>query len=66
MEDWDDGELEELPEIQATLPIEGRAKGEIVAVHLAAAITEVGTLRLEAVPVKGNERWNVELDVRNS
>ncbi len=65
MEDWDDGELEELPEIQATLPIEGRTKGEIVPVHLAAAITEVGTLRLEAVPVHGDERWNVELDVRS-
>ena len=66
MEDWDDGELEELPEIQATLPIEGRTKGEIVPVHLAAAVTEVGTLRLEAVPVNGDERWNVELDVRDS
>ena len=66
MEDWDDGELEELPEIQATLPIEGRTKGEIVPVHLAATVTEVGTLRLEAVPVNGDERWNVELDVRDS
>jgi len=66
MEEWDEGELEELPEIQATLPIEGRSKGEIVPVHLAAAVTEVGTLRLEAVPVNGDERWNVELDVRDS
>jgi len=66
LEDWDEGELEELPEIQATLPIEGRTKGEIVPVHLAAAVTEVGTLRLEAVPVNGDERWNVELDVRDS
>jgi len=66
MEDWDDGELEELPEIQATLPVEGRTKGEIVPVHLAAAVTEVGTLRIEAVPVNGDERWNVELDVRDS
>lgn len=66
MEDWDDGELEELPEIQATLPIEGRSKGEVVPVHLAAAVTEVGTLRLEAVAVNGDERWKVELDVRDS
>lgn len=66
LEDWDDGELEELPEIQATLPIEGRTKGEIVPVHLVVAVTEVGMLRLEAVPVNGDERWNVELDVRNS
>lgn len=65
MEDWDKGEVEELPEIQVTLPIEGRSKGEVVPVHLAAAVTEVGTLRLEAVPVNGNERWNVEFDVRD-
>ncbi len=64
LEDWAEGELEELPEIQATLPVEGRTKGEIVPVHLAAAVTEVGTLRLAAVPVNGDERWNVELDVR--
>jgi molecular chaperone DnaK (HSP70) len=66
MEDWSPGELEELPEIQATLPIEGRARGEVVPVHLAASVTEVGTLRLEAVAVRGDERWNVELDVRDS
>ncbi|MCU7834219.1 MAG: Hsp70 family protein [gamma proteobacterium symbiont of Taylorina sp.] len=66
LEDWNDGELEELPEIQATLPIEGRTKGEIVPVHLAATVTEVGTIRLEALPVNGAERWNVELDVRDS
>jgi molecular chaperone DnaK (HSP70) len=66
MEDWNPGELEELPEIQATLPVAGRARGEIVPVHLATSITEVGTLRLEALPLQGDERWNVELDVRDS
>lgn len=65
LEDWNQGELEELPEIQATLPIEGRSKGEVVAVHLAASVTEVGTLRLEAIALQGDERWNVELDVRS-
>ncbi|MBV1880568.1 MAG: Hsp70 family protein [Pseudomonadales bacterium] len=66
LEDWDEGELEELPEIQATLPVEGLSSGEVVPVYLAAAVTEVGTLRLEAVAVKGDERWNVELDVREN
>ena len=66
LEDWDDDELEELPEIQATLNIEGGSAGEVVPVYLAAAVTEVGTLRLEAVAIKGDERWNVELDVRDN
>ena len=35
-------------------------------VRLRAAVTEVGTLRLEAVPRAGKERWKVELDVRTA
>ncbi|MBZ0120038.1 MAG: Hsp70 family protein [Sandaracinaceae bacterium] len=63
---WDDGELEELPQIEATLPAEGRVSGDVVPVRLRAGVTEVGTLRLEAVPRAGGERWKVELDVRAS
>lgn len=66
LEDWAPGELEELPEIQATLPVEDRFSGEVVPVHLAASVTEVGTLRIEAVATQNDERWNVELDVRDS
>ncbi|NVK41054.1 MAG: Hsp70 family protein [Oceanospirillaceae bacterium] len=61
---WEPEELEELPEIQATLPVEGRTPGEVVPVRLASRVTEVGTLRLEAIPRDGAERWQVELDVR--
>ncbi len=64
LERWDDGELEELPEIQANLPAEGRTPGDVVPVRLRAGVTEVGTLRLEAVPRDGAEVWKVELDVR--
>ncbi|MCK5922528.1 MAG: Hsp70 family protein, partial [Methylococcales bacterium] len=64
MEQWDDDEIEELDEIEITLPVENRTPGEIVPVHLYAAITEVGTLQLEALPLQGSERWKVELDVR--
>jgi hypothetical protein len=63
LERWGD-ELEELPEIQATLPAEGRTAGDVVPVRLRAGVTEVGTLRLEAIPRDGDERWKVELDVR--
>jgi hypothetical protein len=33
-------------------------------VHLAARVTEVGTLQLEAVAKEGGQRWKVEFDVR--
>ncbi len=66
LQDWPEEELDELEEIQATLPAESRTPGEIVPVHLQAAVTEVGTLRLEAIPRSGSEHWNVEFDVRGS
>ena len=56
--------MEELEEIEATLPAEDRQPGEVVPVRLQAAVTEVGTLRLEAVPRIGAETWKVEFDVR--
>jgi hypothetical protein len=61
---WDPEELEALPEIQAMLPADGRRPGEIVPVRLVARVTEVGTLCLEARPRSGDERWQVEFDVR--
>ena len=63
---WSPDELQELEEIQATLPPEGRTPGEIVPVKLHARITEAGTLELEAVPRGTSERWKVEFDVRGS
>ncbi len=66
LDDWDMDELTELPEIQADLPIEGRQAGDRVPVTLASRVTEVGTLCLEAIATDGCERWQVELDVRQS
>jgi hypothetical protein len=63
---WSPDELQELEEIQATLPPEGRTPGEVVPVKLHARITEAGTLELEAVPRGTDERWKVEFDVRGS
>ena len=62
-------ELSELPPIEATLPAEGRRAGDVVPVRLAASVTEVGTLLLEAVPTDpkregDGERWKIELSVR--
>jgi hypothetical protein len=64
LEEWRPEELEELEPIEASLSAEGRTPGEVVPVRLRAAVTEVGTLRLEAVPRTGAETWKVEFDVR--
>ena len=65
LEHWTPDELDELEEIEATLPAESRTVGEIVPVRLCASVTEVGTLRLEAIPRSGAERWKVEFNVRS-
>ncbi|MDR0225574.1 MAG: Hsp70 family protein [Burkholderiaceae bacterium] len=61
---WGPEELVELQDIEAHLPAEGRASGEVVPVTLHARVTDIGTLELNAVPVGGQERWKVEFDVR--
>ena len=63
----DEDELDELPPIEITLPADGRTEGDVVPVRLRSRVTEVGTLLLEAEPVrplKTDERWRVELSVR--
>lgn len=61
---WNNEELDELDEIEITLPEESRRPGEVVPVHLCAAVTEVGTLELQAVSQKDHGRWKIEFDVR--
>lgn len=63
---WQADELQELEEIRATLPTEGRQPGEIVEVRLQAKATEAGTLELSAVSTSGGERWHIEFDVRGN
>jgi len=65
LDHWSADELQELGEIEVTLPADGRTPGEVVPVRLHAAVTEAGTLRLEALPRSGPERWNVEFDMRS-
>jgi hypothetical protein len=67
LESWKPGELEELAPISLTLPAKGRREGDVVPIRLRPAITPVGVLELEAVPIEAvepNERWKVELNVR--
>ena len=61
---WTDEEMEELDEIEITLPEEGHVAGEIVPVNLSAAVTEVGTLELHAVSQQDDHRWKIEFEVR--
>jgi hypothetical protein len=63
---WQPDELQELGEIQATLPAEDRGIGEIVQVKLRAVASETGTLELTAVATQGGEHWKVEFDVRGN
>jgi hypothetical protein len=65
LESWSTDELQELNEIQATLPAEGRTPGDVVQVRLHAVATEAGTLELVAVARDG-QRWKVEFDVRST
>jgi hypothetical protein len=63
LEFWGPDELQELNEIQATLPAEGRTPGDVAQVKLHALALETGTLELIAVSREG-ARWKVEFDVR--
>lgn len=67
LENWKPEELEELSPIEVTLPASKRQEGDLVPVRLRAAVTEVGTLLLEALPtepLEEGEKWRVELSVR--
>ncbi|HYN76764.1 MAG TPA: Hsp70 family protein [Lamprocystis sp. (in: g-proteobacteria)] len=65
--EWPVDELEELEEIQTELPAQGRSGGEVVPVRLQAAVSEVGTLELIAIPTAGGtEHWTVAFNTRGA
>jgi len=69
LEEWDAEELEELEEIQTELPAERHKKGEVVPVHLQAAVSEIGTLELTAIPIAGADtgsEWRVSFNTRGA
>lgn len=67
LEEWPEEELEELEEIQTCLPADNRKQGEVVPVRLQAAVSEVGTLELTAIPVRGEAaEWKVAFNTRGS
>jgi molecular chaperone DnaK (HSP70) len=67
LEEWAEGELDELAEIQTLLDSMDHKTGEVVAVRLQAMVTEVGTLELTAIPVASpDQQWNVAFNTRDS
>lgn len=67
LEDWDAEELEELEEIQTSLPADKRKQGEVVPVRLQAVVSEVGNLELTALPLTGEQvEWKVSFNTRGS
>ncbi|NMA44984.1 MAG: Hsp70 family protein [Lentisphaerae bacterium] len=66
LSDWQDGELTELPPLQATLPYEDDNKkaGAMVPVRLRAVLTDIGTVQLWCDELKGKGSWKLEVDLR--
>jgi hypothetical protein len=59
----DEADLAELPPLEATLPADGRAAGDVVPVRLRAHVTEIGTLEMECVE-RGGRAWRLEWNLR--
>ncbi len=66
LSDWQDGELTELPPLQATLPNDddGKKAGVMVPVRLRAVLTDIGTVQLWCDELKGKRSWKLEVDLR--
>jgi hypothetical protein len=64
VEEWE-GELEELPEVETTLPAGDASPGTVVPVRLRSHVTEIGTLELECVERSGRA-WKLEFNLRGS
>ena len=62
VEQWSEGELEELAPMEATLTAEGQ-EGLTVPVRLRAHVTEVGTLELFC-EARDQRRWKLEFNLR--
>ncbi|SQD77433.1 Hsp70 family protein [Moritella yayanosii] len=61
---WQPEDLEQLPDIEVTLDSANRNSGDVVPVSLSVTVTEVGTLKVEAIANDSDEIWEIELTVR--
>jgi molecular chaperone DnaK (HSP70) len=63
IEDWGD-DLEELEPLAVTLDGQGTSAHQVVPVRLETKVTELGTLELWCVSRTGDQRWKLELNIR--
>ena len=62
VEDWGD-EIQELTPFEVTLRIEGQ-EDMVIPVRLETRVTEIGTLEVWCVSRDGDQRWKLELNIR--
>jgi hypothetical protein len=65
VEDWGE-ELQELSPLEVTLEAGGRSEGDTVPVTLESRVTEIGTLELWCRERDGEQRWKLELNIRET
>jgi hypothetical protein len=65
IEDWGE-ELQELSPLEVTLEAGGRSEGDTVPVTLESRVTEIGTLELWCRERDGEQRWKLELNIRET
>jgi hypothetical protein len=63
VEDWGE-DLEELSPLEVTLDASGRTEHDLVPVTLESRVTEIGTLELWCRERDGEQRWKLELNIR--
>ena len=64
IEQWDEGEIEEIAPLETTLRAEGVETGAIIPVKLHSYLTEIGVLELWCEASDGSNRWKLEFSVR--
>src|SRR5262245_29401989 len=63
VEDWGADEIQELSPLEVTLKVEGQ-EDIVLPVRLESRVTEIGTLELWCVARDGEQRWKLELNIR--
>jgi hypothetical protein len=64
LENWS-SDIEELSPLEVALNLDGQ-EGTVVPVRLETRVTELGTLEVWCVSCDGNNRWKLELNIREN
>jgi hypothetical protein len=63
VEDWGIDDIQELSPLEVTLKVDGQ-EDTVLPVRLESRVTEIGTLELWCVSRDGQQRWKLELNIR--